>query len=137
MKPASLCKVNDQSLKDFIEKCLVPASDRLSAKELLKDSFLVPEGGLKEEEEEEESSMSSNSNCGPQSMDIDPEYCQSVCTDSCPETPNTPILEFERVHQGKEFILKGMQLDGKTIGVALTIFDELGKKTSVFSLTYV
>lgn len=135
MKPASLCKVNDQSLKDFIEKCLVPASDRLSAKELLKDSFLVPEGGLKEEEEE--SSMSSNSNYVPQSMDIDPEYCKSARTDSCPETPKTPILEFERVHQGKDFILKGMQLDGKAIGLALTIFDELGKKTSVFSLTYV
>nr|KYP54663.1 putative serine/threonine-protein kinase WNK4 [Cajanus cajan] len=40
IKPASLNKVNDPQIKEFIEKCLVPASKRLSAEELLKDPFL-------------------------------------------------------------------------------------------------
>ncbi|KAJ8762972.1 hypothetical protein K2173_023101 [Erythroxylum novogranatense] len=40
MKPVSLNKVSDLQIKDFIEKCLAPASKRLPANELLKDSFL-------------------------------------------------------------------------------------------------
>ncbi|KAF6163638.1 hypothetical protein GIB67_036098 [Kingdonia uniflora] len=40
IKPASLSKVKSQELKMFIDKCLVPAAQRLSAKELLKDPFL-------------------------------------------------------------------------------------------------
>ncbi|XP_071701534.1 probable serine/threonine-protein kinase WNK11 [Rutidosis leptorrhynchoides] len=43
IKPASLSKVKDPQVKEFIEKCLVPVSQRLSAKELLKDPFLAPE----------------------------------------------------------------------------------------------
>ncbi|KAJ8766905.1 hypothetical protein K2173_011723 [Erythroxylum novogranatense] len=40
MKPASLNKVSNPQMKDFIEKRLAPASERLPANELLKDSFL-------------------------------------------------------------------------------------------------
>ncbi|KAF3615107.1 hypothetical protein FXO38_35305 [Capsicum annuum] len=40
VKPASLGKVTDPQIKAFIEKCLVPASLRLPAKDLLKDPFL-------------------------------------------------------------------------------------------------
>ncbi|KAK7393838.1 hypothetical protein VNO78_22402 [Psophocarpus tetragonolobus] len=43
IKPAALAKVNDPKVKQFIEKCLVSASMRLSAAELLKDPFLVTE----------------------------------------------------------------------------------------------
>ncbi|CAH9124939.1 unnamed protein product [Cuscuta epithymum] len=39
-KPAALDKVKDPEVKQFIEKCLLPASQRSSAAELLKDSFL-------------------------------------------------------------------------------------------------
>ncbi|KAD4982757.1 hypothetical protein R6Q59_002385 [Mikania micrantha] len=42
IKPASLDKVSDPKIKQFIEKCLVPANQRLSAKELLEDPFLKP-----------------------------------------------------------------------------------------------
>ncbi|KAL6993041.1 putative serine/threonine-protein kinase wnk6 [Sarracenia purpurea var. burkii] len=42
IKPASLFKVKDPNVRSFIEKCLLPASQRLSAKELLKDAFLQP-----------------------------------------------------------------------------------------------
>ncbi|KAM7273428.1 hypothetical protein ACFE04_028092 [Oxalis oulophora] len=42
IKPKSLGKVQDPELKAFIEKCITNVSDRLSAKELLKDIFLQP-----------------------------------------------------------------------------------------------
>ncbi|XP_076950311.1 putative serine/threonine-protein kinase WNK4 [Bidens hawaiensis] len=42
IKPASLDKVSDPEIKEFIEKCLVPADQRLSARELLEDPFLKP-----------------------------------------------------------------------------------------------
>nr|XP_043629992.1 probable serine/threonine-protein kinase WNK10 isoform X2 [Erigeron canadensis] len=43
IKPAGLLKVKDPQVKEFIEKCLVPVSQRLPAKELLKDPFLSSE----------------------------------------------------------------------------------------------
>ncbi|CBI40585.3 unnamed protein product, partial [Vitis vinifera] len=43
IKPASLCKVTDLQIKEFIVKCLAPASERLPAKELLKDPFFQSE----------------------------------------------------------------------------------------------
>ncbi|KAL6140205.1 hypothetical protein ACLB2K_058505 [Fragaria x ananassa] len=39
--PAALSKVKDPQVKQFIDKCLVPASRRLSAVELLNDPFLA------------------------------------------------------------------------------------------------
>ncbi|XP_077235608.1 putative serine/threonine-protein kinase WNK6 isoform X2 [Tasmannia lanceolata] len=44
IKPAALGKVKDPEVKSFIEKCLVPASQRLPAKDLLKDPFLLLNG---------------------------------------------------------------------------------------------
>ncbi|XP_027123049.1 probable serine/threonine-protein kinase WNK3 isoform X1 [Coffea arabica] len=40
IKPASLTKVKDPGVREFIEKCIAKVSDRLSAKELLLDPFL-------------------------------------------------------------------------------------------------
>ncbi|XP_030938311.1 probable serine/threonine-protein kinase WNK3 isoform X2 [Quercus lobata] len=40
IKPASLAKVTDPSVRAFIEKCIAKASERLPAKELLMDPFL-------------------------------------------------------------------------------------------------
>lgn len=41
IKPASLAKVKNPGVKAFIEKCIAKVSERLSAKELLMDPFLV------------------------------------------------------------------------------------------------
>ncbi|CAH9146092.1 unnamed protein product [Cuscuta epithymum] len=41
IKPASLAKVKNPGVKEFIEKCIAKASERLSAKELLMDPFLM------------------------------------------------------------------------------------------------
>lgn len=40
MKPASLAKVQDSGIRQFIEKCIANASKRMSAEELLRDPFL-------------------------------------------------------------------------------------------------
>ncbi|KAK4264404.1 hypothetical protein QN277_025584 [Acacia crassicarpa] len=43
IKPASLAKVKDPGVKAFIEKCIANVTERLSAKELLIDPFLLPD----------------------------------------------------------------------------------------------
>lgn len=43
VKPAALGKVKDLQVREFVEKCLVPASQRMSALELLNDPFLLPD----------------------------------------------------------------------------------------------
>ncbi|KAL0921322.1 hypothetical protein M5K25_008384 [Dendrobium thyrsiflorum] len=40
IKPASLAKVKDPGIRQFIEKCIANASERMSAGELLRDPFL-------------------------------------------------------------------------------------------------
>lgn len=47
IKPASLVKVQDPQVKEFIEKCIAKVSTRLPAKELLDDPFLQIEGDAK------------------------------------------------------------------------------------------
>lgn len=46
IKPAALSKVTDLEVKIFIEKCLLPANQRLPAKDLLKDPFLQLNGSV-------------------------------------------------------------------------------------------
>lgn len=131
IKPASLAKVSDSSVKHFIEKCLVPASERLPAKELLKDPFLQFES-IKEPTTDflklpyHIPRSLDSLNCGPQSMDIDPEHHQSLCIDSSSGSPRHPVLEFQRITQNKEFRLKGKKNDDNSISLTLRITDKLG-----------
>lgn len=131
IKPASLGKVTDPEVKNFIEKCLVPASQRLPAKELLKDPFLHSET-LKEpildplQLPNKLPRSSSVLNSGPHSMDIDLEYNHSVCTDSNSGSPHNPVVELQRIHQDNEFRLTGTKNDDKTISLTLRIADSNG-----------
>ncbi|PIN13331.1 Serine/threonine protein kinase [Handroanthus impetiginosus] len=119
VKPASLGKVASPEVKEFIEKCLVPASQRLSARELLKEPFL-------QFEHSEAPRFLSSSNCRPQSMDIDHEYNQSICTDSNYGSSCSSVLEFQRLHLNNEFRLKGKKNDDCTISLTLCIADQDG-----------
>ncbi|KAK9713591.1 hypothetical protein RND81_06G037800 [Saponaria officinalis] len=116
IKPASLSKVKDAQVKEFIEKCLVPASERLSAKELLKDPFLQP-GNPKEPNRDpaqisNQSSMSaSSSSLVPRSMDLDID----------PKQQTGQILEFTRTHKNNEFRLRGEIEDENSISFRLRI----------------
>lgn len=46
IRPAALKKVKDLQVREFVEKCLVSASQRLHARELLMDPFLQSDGEL-------------------------------------------------------------------------------------------
>ncbi|XAR62941.1 Non-specific serine/threonine protein kinase, partial [Bertholletia excelsa] len=115
IKPASLGKVNDPEIKKFILQCLLPASQRLPAKELLKDPFLQSEtlnksihNPLLSPNQLHQSLSQVNS--GSHSMDIDPEYNHSICTDSNNGSPHFPVVEFQRTHQSNEFGCEGQEM---------------------------
>ena len=126
VKPASLGNVSDTKAKEFIEKCLLPASRRLPAKELLKDPFL--EADNMKEPLRHPIKLTNQTprspgllSCEPHSMDVDAEYTRSNT-----ESPHGAILEFQRVHQNKEFRLKGKKNDDNSISLTLRIADQHG-----------
>lgn len=126
VKPASLGKVTDPQIKAFIEKCLVPAAQRLPAKDLLKDPFLQfenlnePIHNLLQSPYQSPRSLSSLKSA-PHSMDVDSEYNQSVYTDSHCGSPCAPTLEFQRFHQNNEFKLTGKKNDENSVSLTLRI----------------
>ncbi|KAL6982131.1 non-specific serine,threonine protein kinase [Sarracenia purpurea var. burkii] len=141
IKPASLGKVNDPEVKNFIEKCLVPASQRLPAKELLKDPFLHSQtqkelirDPLQLPNQLPHSSRTLNT--GPHSMEIDPEYNRSVFTESNCGSPHCPVVEFQRMHQNNEFRLRGTKNDDNSVSLALRIADSGGRVRNIHFLFY-
>ncbi|KAJ8534833.1 hypothetical protein K7X08_016561 [Anisodus acutangulus] len=141
IKPASLNKVTDAEVKGFIEKCLVAASERLSARDLLKDPFLQFEN-LKESVDNQiqlpkqcPRSLSLSKHL-PRSMDVDSEYNQSICTDSSFGSPRVPNLEFQRCHQNNEFKLMGKKNDANSISLTLRIRDPAGSVRNIHFTFY-
>ncbi|KAI9401133.1 hypothetical protein POPTR_001G085500v4 [Populus trichocarpa] len=142
IKPASLGKVNDLQVKEFIEKCLVPASVRLSAIDLLKDPFLATENS-----KEVVSSLSQLPNviCKqvhlPQSeshhMDID---CKMLSLGSCPksinESPQFLTLELRRFTENNEFRLRAEKNDDNTVSLTLRIADPCGRARNIHFTFY-
>ncbi|XP_074279650.1 serine/threonine-protein kinase WNK8-like [Silene latifolia] len=129
IKPASLCKVKDPEVKEFIEKCLVTASERLPAKELLKDPFLQL-GNLKEPIRDpiqifsQSSKATSYSSSIPHSMDLDVDpklLCGKSSIDSSCMCQTDQVLEFTRTHQNNEFKLRGKKEDDNSISFKLRI----------------
>ncbi|KAH1075234.1 hypothetical protein J1N35_027562 [Gossypium stocksii] len=130
IKPASLGKVNDPQIKQFIEKCLLPASMRLPAAELLKDPFL-----LAETPKEPASGPPVNLiQTGPQLMEIDLN-CKMLMvkpsTESIKETPRFSALELQSFTQNNEFRLKGEKNDDNTISLTLRIADQCGRARNI------
>lgn len=136
IKPASLANVKHLPVKEFIEKCLLPASERLSAKELLEDPFLQVETPKDQQQDPlqlpnqylKELKLTKPL---PTSMDIDTDYkqlSQSTLTGSNNESPECSALEFCRSYQDKEFRLKGKKNDENSISLTLRIADSFGKK---------
>lgn len=143
IKPASLGKVIDPQVKQFIEKCLVPASMRLPAIELLKDPFLSSENT-----KERSCNPLQFLNSIPKSMklqtpevlpmDIDHDNKKlsvSTCTKSSNETCHLSTLEFQRFNEKNEFRLKGQQTDDNSISLTLRISNLAGKYLSWTSLS--
>lgn len=147
IKPASLGKVVDPQIKGFIEKCLVPASQRLSAKELLEDPFLKLENPkepirlplLLPNPSSKTLNIPSLPASGPSSMDIDTDYKQvppSTCTESNSESPQCPILEFQKMHKNNEFRLRGKKEDDSSVSLTLRIADSCSRVRNIHFLFY-
>ncbi|KAK5777778.1 Serine/threonine-protein kinase WNK8 [Gossypium arboreum] len=130
IKPASLGRVNDPQIKQFIEKCLLPASMRLPAAELLKDPFL-----LAETPKEPASGPPVNLiQTEPHLMEIDLN-CKMLMvkpsTESIKETPRFSALELQSFTQNNEFRLKGEKNDDNTISLTLRIADQCGRARNI------
>ncbi|KAI3416781.1 Protein kinase domain-containing protein [Psidium guajava] len=142
VKPSSLTKVSDAQIREFIQKCLVPARDRLSAKELLTDAFLQTENRkelIRDPLSLPNLSPRSLNLSGPLSMDVDPDYKQlslSTCGRSNKETPHCPVLEFQRINNNNEFRLKGMKNEDNTVSLTLRIADSAGRVRNIHFLFY-
>lgn len=125
--------MNDPQIKEFIEKCLVPVSERLSAKELLKDPFLQvdnPMEPIRDPLQLPNQSLKAVNlrKSGPLSMDIDIDYKQlsiSTCTGSNNGSPQ--VLEFVRINKNNEFRLSGMKNEDDSVSLTLRIADTSGE----------
>ncbi|KAF7828103.1 serine/threonine-protein kinase WNK8-like [Senna tora] len=127
IKPASLSKVNDPQVKQFIEKCLAEASVRLSASELLKDPFLSVDN-IKEINHTlplpDPTTKSVTSQVSePRSMEIDPNSCVKVL-----EETSVSTLELLGRNETNEIKLIGEKNPAdRTIKLDLLIVDANGR----------
>ncbi|KAF2298045.1 hypothetical protein GH714_007936 [Hevea brasiliensis] len=134
VKPASLGKVSDPQVKQFIEKCLVPVSMRLTASELLKDPFLATENskeivsvsfGIPDLVSKEVKLLQSESH--PMDIDIIKKLSIGSCTKSIiDEVLPISNLELHRFTENNEFRLRGEKNDDNTISLTLRIVKRCG-----------
>ncbi|KAM1035144.1 hypothetical protein ACFX2I_038362 [Malus domestica] len=135
VKPASLSKVDNPQVKQFIEKCLVPSSMRLSAVELLKDPFLATDN-LKEPNcvvlQSEKMVNLPQPEARP--MDIDTNYQKSSvgsCARSTNENSNPSVLELQSLTENNEFRLRATKNADNTVSLTLRIADTCGRVRNI------
>lgn len=142
IKPASLSRVQDPEVKQFIETCLLPASERLSAKELLLDPFLqvngltmnnplpLPDIVMPKEGAFGERCLMSE---GPpttrcsRSMSIDLDEDNNLPIVTFSDNSGSRCIEVRRAKRGNFFVLKGEENDEHSVSLILRIVDENGK----------
>ncbi|PON72501.1 Serine/threonine protein kinase [Parasponia andersonii] len=149
IKPAALAKVNDPEMKLFIEKCIVPASQRLSAKELLMDPFLQGNGSAKNITLPlpdivlpkiggfgDRCVMSE----GPTSARVKPLDDGEPPTITAFVNPvdasNSLCVEVQRAKRGNFFLLKGEQNDENSASLILRIADKNGRARNIHFIFY-
>ncbi|KAK1564456.1 hypothetical protein Q3G72_003684 [Acer saccharum] len=144
IKPASLGKVNNPQVKQFIEKCLVPASERLPAMELLKDPFLALETPKEPicnplQLLDLVPKLTNLPMSEPHPMDIDTNCKKlSVCSSakSNIENPLFSTLELQLFTENNKFWLRGEKKDDNTISLTLRIVDECGRARNIHFAFY-
>ncbi|XP_028797724.1 probable serine/threonine-protein kinase WNK6 isoform X2 [Neltuma alba] len=154
IKPASLSKVKDPEMKLFIDKCLVPASQRMSAKELLMDPFLqinslarnrrlslpdivIPKFGAFGDRILVSEGPATQRN-GSNSLDLD-ETCElPVITiyDGSGDASHSPCVEIRKSKRGDIFTLKGEESDENSVSIVLRIADQGGRARNIHFLFY-
>ncbi|XP_021748203.1 probable serine/threonine-protein kinase WNK10 isoform X2 [Chenopodium quinoa] len=145
IKPASLAKVKDLRMKEFIEKCLVPVSERLPAKELLKDSFLQVESPKEPIRHPivmpSQPPRSTASTSTSHSIDLDADHCKlnhwSNSSGNGYVSPTNQVLEFTRAHMGNLFQLRGKKNhDDNSISLTLRIVYPSGEVKKIDFVFY-
>ncbi|EOA16320.1 hypothetical protein CARUB_v10004471mg [Capsella rubella] len=134
IKPQSLSKVDDPQVKQFIEKCLLPASSRPTALELSKDPFLARDG-CKDSALLVSSSTASKPVRPPLNehlpMDVDHNENRSVSSGSSRKSNEDyswcQTIELQRFAENKEFRLRGERSDDVTAAMLLRIAGSSGK----------
>ncbi|KAM3321505.1 putative serine/threonine-protein kinase WNK10 isoform X1 [Capsicum chacoense] len=131
IKPASLAKVTDAHVKEFVEKCLAPASIRLSAAELLEDPFLSSES-LKSPlcDHLPLSNFVSEAQSLPKSIVMDVGLAQKLHSDMCIESKigsHFSNLDFVRQNERNKFSLQGAKKDDRSIAFSLRIAEFTGR----------
>ncbi|WJX34628.1 putative serine/threonine-protein kinase wnk7 [Trifolium repens] len=155
IKPVSLSKIKDPEIKSFIEKCLVPASQRLSAKELLMDPFLEVNVSIKNRPLplpdivlpkyggfENRCLMSegpASARIGSISMDLGDTSEQPLITvfyNSNDDAPPSPCVEIRRLMGGDRFFLKGEENDVNSVSLVLRITNQGGRARNIHFIFY-
>ncbi|XP_057721343.1 probable serine/threonine-protein kinase WNK10 isoform X1 [Arachis stenosperma] len=144
IKPNSLNRVSDPQIKEFINKCLVPASERLSAEELLRDPFLqveCPKDPILNPLNSPTKSPKAidKPKSGPLSIDFEADS-KNVSVITCAEnshgSSHCPLLEVRRTYKNNEFKLKGTKNDDITVSLILRIADSCGQVRNIHFLFY-
>lgn len=138
IKPASLDKVNDIQVKDFIEKCLAPASMRLPATELLKDPFLQPDNQrilTHEPTHTHTTNKLPRTPCRNKSWPRlgvleNNDYWQNSPRNSLP-SPRNQVLKFVRTRNRNEFRLRGRRTDSHSVSLTMRISEASGKVKNI------
>ncbi|KAE8727171.1 putative serine/threonine-protein kinase WNK6 [Hibiscus syriacus] len=148
IKPAALSKVIDQEMKLFIEKCLVPAPQRLPAKELLMDPFLqrnasaknhplsLPDivmpkmGGFGDRCLMSEAPASKKNRPSTKDLNSDNELPVIKFLD------NSLGIEVRRTNKGNVFLLKGETNDENSVSLILRIADKNGRVRNIHFLFF-
>ncbi|XP_060170774.1 probable serine/threonine-protein kinase WNK3 isoform X1 [Lycium barbarum] len=107
IKPASLAKVKDPSVKTFIEKCIAEASERLPAKELLMHPFLLSD--------EDSGNVGRSLSFNSRHADISDDHSDSG------KSTKDPLPE-----GGRDFTVQGQRKDLNTVFLKLRITDSTG-----------
>ncbi|XP_010446926.1 PREDICTED: serine/threonine-protein kinase WNK8 [Camelina sativa] len=134
IKPQSLNKVDDPQVRQFIEKCLLPASLRPTALDLSKDPFLARDG-CKDSALLASSSTASKPVRPPHHehlpMDVDQNENRSVSSGSSRKSNEDyswcQTIELQRFAENKEFRLRGERSDDVTAAMLLRIAGSSGK----------
>ena len=135
----------DPKIKSFIEKCIVPASERLSAKELLMDPFVQVNGSTKNISlplpdivlpklgaSKNRCLMSegpTSARVGAISLDIGDTKELLVITvldNSTVDASSSTSVEIRRLKGGDTFFLKGGPNDENSISLVLRIANQRG-----------
>lgn len=125
IKPASLAKVEDPQVKELIEKCLLPASQRLNAAELLKHPFFSHESA---KELLRNPVQTLNSEFEPLNF----QKGDAISMDM----EHVSTIEFQRQNGSQEFILRGEKHDHMSISLTLRISDFRGRARNIHFVFY-